>query len=516
MANPLALLQQRSKENWLIGCNSQELTAIAHQIHQTLTQQHPQLSHPPIIFLAEPDPVHFLASFIAACSISCQLFLCNPNWAESEWHQLWELAIPDVVLGNGRNQESGVGSRESGDGESGEWMRKRVPEIPSTVRLNFYAEDYSSIHSSSLSSLPPPSPIPHPLILIPTGGSSGKLRFAIHTWDTLTASVEGFRRYFDVDQVNSLCVLPLYHVSGLMQFLRSLLSNGKFAIAPFKSLQSGNLPPIHPPDFFLSLVPTQLHRLLTPPSSPSSSHRPAPSPFPSLPYFKTILLGGAPAWTKLLDTARQHHLPLAPTYGMTETASQIATLKPADFLQGRTGCGRVLPHAKVAIQDKDGKILTAGQVGQVVIQSKSLMLGYFPNPKRLQAWVTEDLGFLDEEGYLHILGRRDGTIISGGENVYPVEVESAIWQTGLVQDVCVVGMLDRDWGQIVTAVYVPTSAGSREALKAAIAPLLSRYKQPKHWIAVEQLPRNSQGKLNRLEVMRLLSAYRPTDAATDA
>ncbi|MBF2029141.1 MAG: 2-succinylbenzoate--CoA ligase [Oscillatoriales cyanobacterium C42_A2020_001] len=508
MANPLALLQHRSQQDWLIGCNSQELAAIAHQIHQTLIQPQAQCDRPLTIFLAEPDPIRFLASFIAACSIPCQLFLCNPNWAESEWQQLWEMALPDLVLGEGRRQEGEGGKEDRADGED----RRQKTGFPAQ-HLGSAQQDsaFNPSFPSSLSSLSAPSPptslspIPHPLILIPTGGSSGKLRYATHTWETLTASVEGFCSYFGVEQVNSLCVLPLYHVSGLMQFLRSLLSGGKFAIASFKSLQFSNLPPLYPPDFFLSLVPTQLHRLLTPPSPPSP-----------LSPFQAILLGGAPAWTELLNTARQYHLPVAPTYGMTETASQIATLKPADFLRGRSGCGRVLPHAEVTIQDEDGRKLAAKQLGRIVIQAKSLMLGYFPNVEQSSELVTEDLGFLDEEGYLHVIGRRDGTIITGGENVYPTAVEAAIWQTGLVQDVCVVGLPDRDWGEVVTAVYVPTSTGQVDELKAAIAPLLSRYKHPKHWIAVKHLPRNAQGKLNRLEVMRLLSDYRPNDATTHA
>ncbi|MDX2244536.1 MAG: AMP-binding protein, partial [Leptolyngbyaceae cyanobacterium bins.302] len=219
----------------------------------------------------------------------------------------------------------------------------------------------------------------------------------------------------------------------------------------------------------------------------------------------TILLGGAPAWKDLLEAARKHQLPIAPTYGMTETASQIATLKPEEFLQGRSSCGRVLPHARVTIRDEAGNPLAANQVGRVAIAAKSLMLGYFPHASMQPEFLTEDLGFLDEAGYLHIVGRRDCTIITGGENVFPAEVEAAIRASGLVKDVYVLGTPDPDWGQAVTAVYVSAQDATREKLKAAIASHLCRYKHPKHWVAVEELPRNAQGKVNRQRVMALLN-----------
>lgn len=108
--------------------------------------------------------------------------------------------------------------------------------------------------------------------MIPTGGSSGKIRFAIHTWETLTAAVRGFQEFFAVEQINSCCVLPLYHVSGLMQFLRSFTTGGKLIVVPFKTLESLTSPfnfaeQFAPANSFLSLVPTQLQRLLQRPAA---------------------------------------------------------------------------------------------------------------------------------------------------------------------------------------------------------------------------------------------------------
>jgi O-succinylbenzoic acid--CoA ligase len=372
------------------------------------------------VLIRSRDPMQFLADFIAACSADCEVFLCNPDWVIAEWQQV-----------------------------------HRLMDRP---------------------------PLPGSHIMIPTGGTSGKLRFAMHTWETLTASVLGFQAHFEIEQVNSLCVLPLYHVSGLMQLMRSLLTGGKLAITPWKHLEAGHLPALEPADFFLSLVPTQLQRIIEQ---------------PWLGHLRTVLLGGAPAWESLLTEARSRQISLAPTYGMTETASQVATLKPADFLRGQSGCGQVLPHANVTIEGD-----------RLIIQSKSLMLGYYPHQSNA-IYQPDDIGFFEGDGFLHIAGRHSDKIITGGENVFPAEVETAIRSTNLVQDVCVIGLSDATWGQLVTAVYVPKAEFSADKLTAALAPKLTKFKRPKLWIAMDGLPRNAQGKINHSYLKLLLHKVEP-------
>jgi O-succinylbenzoic acid--CoA ligase len=335
--------------------------------------------------------------------------------------------------------------------------------------------------------------------MIPTGGSSGQIRFAIHTWNTLMASVAGFREYFQVNQVNACCVLPLYHVSGLMQFMRSFTSDGSLIHLPFKAVEHGleNTTRFQPSECFLSLVPTQLQRLLQTPTSTAF-----------LSQFHTVLLGGAPAWTDLLTLARQQQIRLAPTYGMTETASQVVTLQPADFLRGQTGCGQVLPHAQIIIRDQEGRSLPPNQTGLVTIQTPALALGYYPQPFTSSEFQTDDLGYFDSDGYLHLIGRNSHKIITGGENVFPIEVEAAIRSTGLVSDVCVFGLPDSEWGEAVTAAYVPTATSVTIAsLQTALSDRLSRFKQPKRWIALDQIPHNAQGKANYHHLKQLFLSH---------
>lgn len=434
------LLDKLTKDDWLICDHSQELPQIATELYLKFTQ----LSNPKII-IAERSPVRFLASFIAAVASKCPVFLCNPDWSQQEWKQVFNLVQPDIILG---------------------------------IDDNF---SKSSIADFQL-------PIPNG-IMIPTGGSSGKIKFAIHTWQTLTASVLGFTEYFQINTVNSFCILPLYHVSGLMQFIRCFTTKGKLVITESKKLEISQLPNINPSEFFISLVPTQLERILQNPDLTQWLSR-----------FATVLLGGAPPWDNLLIKARFHQIRLAPTYGMTETASQIATLKPDEFLQGKFNSGKILPHAKIIIDNKSKNIK---------IQSQSLALGYYPHIwEDADNFAVDDIGFLDDQGYLHILGRNSDKIITGGENVYPIEVESAIRKTNLVLDVCVIGIDDKYWGQALTAIYIPNNENiSSLEIETQLRKQLSKFKIPKYWISLPDLPRNTQGKINRQQLQQIAKDF---------
>jgi O-succinylbenzoic acid--CoA ligase len=458
MERPLNYLNKLAQNDWLIGYSSHEFYQIAQELYLELTQLSAS-GTPPKIILAEREPLRLLASFIAACAANCPVFLCNPDWGTQEWQQVFDLVQPDIILGMG-NREWGIGNRNN-------------------------------------SQCPMPN-APCPLIMIPTGGSSGQIKFAIHTWETLTASVQGFTEYFQLKQVNSFCVLPLHHVSGLMQFMRSFTTGGKLAIQPFKAVELGQILKIKQSEFFISLVPTQLQRLLQNPELTEW-----------LSQFNTVLLGGAPAWNELLEKARFHRIRLAPTYGMTETASQITTLKPDDFLNGKVSSGQILPHAKVTIRNQQSEILNYNQVGSITIHAQSLALGYYPKNRENQTdFQVDDLGFLDEQGHLNIVGRNSDKIITGGENIYPAEIESAIQSTQMVADICVIGIPDKHWGQALTAIYIPKKSDtSALKIQTLLKDKLSKFKIPKYWIPQPNLPRNSQGKINRQQLQQIATEF---------
>jgi O-succinylbenzoic acid--CoA ligase len=303
---PLELLRQQRYRPWLVGVDAVAFWRRWQQRCGEL-EQLLRLEPNPHILLVTADPLEALASFFAACCYPVHLWLGNPNWALGEWQQ----ALPQM-------------------GPVHRWGDIPVPLLPFQEPPNW--EPLPSIDSAR--------------IWIPTGGSSGNLRFAGHTWATLTAAVRGFCQHFQQPTVSAYCVLPLYHVSGLMQALRCLMTGGTLWVQSFKALTRQGPLPGQPA--FLSLVPTQLHRLLRLEREPwLRSHQ-------------AILLGGAPAWPTLLARSRQAALPLAPTYGMTETAAQVATLLPREFLAGNTSSGRALPHCTLTIQNETGACSTAG------------------------------------------------------------------------------------------------------------------------------------------------------------
>ncbi|MEM6445480.1 MAG: 2-succinylbenzoate--CoA ligase [Cyanobacteria bacterium P01_D01_bin.123] len=436
-----AIWQLRAEASWWFGADSRDFARYVTQARSELANEWSD-PDPPRILLCDRDPARFLARFLAACLARYPVFLANPDWGEWEWVQVRALARPHLVWG-GNNC--------------------LCPADP--------AADASPEDSG--------------LILIPTGGSSGDIKFASHTWQTLMASVAGFRQHFALEQVDSFCTLPLYHVSGLMQFLRSLVSGGRLVLTTSRQMLHGEWLDFDPQGWYLSLVPTQLQRAL-----------PDRDLIQWLARFETLLVGGGPTWPTLLEAARRHRLRLAPTYGTTETASQVATLKPDEFLVGRTGCGRSLPHAKISIATPTSTSPTSAGVGAIAIQSPALALGYYPD-RFHSAWQPDDLGYLDADGYLHVVGRASDKIVTGGENVFPAEVEAVLQATGLVADVAVIGVNDPNWGEAIAALVVPNSGITTTQIEAAIVGQLAAYKRPKYWLESSSLPRNHRGKLER-------------------
>jgi o-succinylbenzoate---CoA ligase len=384
--------------------------------------------------IGESVPGRFMETFAQAVAGDGEVFLCNPDWGSLEQRQLSEIL------------QSKNGNPKSKTAEG--WL------------------------------------------MIPTGGTGGRLKFARHDTATITAAVRGFARHFDAPQINAVGVLPLHHVSGLMGWLRCVLTGGDYVALDWKAVEAGTLPrlPAKAAGWTISLVPTQLERLM----------RQAPA-VDWLRGFRAILLGGSAAWPALLDKAASLRLPLSPSYGMTETAAMVAALRPEEFLAGARSCGGVLPHAQVNF-DEEGTVLVGGA---------SVFRGYFPDWRdEAEAFVTQDGGWLDERGHLHISGRRDAVIITGGEKVNPAEVEAVLRGTGELPDVVVLGLPDAEWGERVIAAYPAEARPDHSRLETALARLLSPAKRPKQLFPVENWPVNAQGKVNRAEVARLIQNLR--------
>jgi O-succinylbenzoic acid--CoA ligase len=331
-------------------------------------------------------------------------------------------------------------------------------------------------HAERLLELPPAAGCDRGWLGIPTGGSSGGLKFARHDEGTLSAAVRGFCRHFGMERVNAIDVLPPFHVSGLMARLRSRATGGEHRPWEWRQLEQGDRPALGRGDWVISLVPTQLERLLD-----------APATVAWLRQFRVVLLGGGPAWPDLLAQAAAARLPIAPSYGMTETAAMVTALRPGEFAAGARDSGTALPHAEVTIN-----------AGAIVVESESVFRGYWPDARESRRWETEDLGEVDAGGHLRVLGRRDAVIITGGEKVVPAEVESVLRSTGEFEDVAVIGVPDAEWGEAVVACHPrQTRAPDWSRVRAALEQQLSAFKRPKRFVEVPAWPRSAHGKLNR-------------------
>lgn len=328
---------------------------------------------------------------------------------------------------------------------------------------------------------------------IATGGTTGALRFARHDQATIAAAGRGFCGHFAVTRVNAVGVLPLHHVSGLMAWLRCALTGGVYRPWDWKELEAGRRPPVPAGDSFLSLVPTQLQRLLGQPAACDWLRR-----------FHAVFLGGGPPWPELLERAAAARLPLSLTYGMTETAAMITALRPAEFLAGARHSGRPLPHARVTVLGETARApRAAGRAGIIAIRAESLARGYWPDAPIGPVWTPNDLGRIGADGGLRVLGRADDVIITGGKKVHPLAVEAVLRATGAFRDVAVLGLPDGEWGQVVAAFYpAEKTAPDWRAVAAAVRRQLPAYQRPKRWIATPAWPRNAQGKLNKALLRR--------------
>jgi o-succinylbenzoate---CoA ligase len=296
--------------------------------------------------------------------------------------------------------------------------------------------------------------------VIHTSGTTGapkavELTFANHAAAVL-ASADGL----GVDPEDRwLCPLPLHHVGGLNVLIRSaanrttVVLHERFDVGRVKrELEAGGLT-------LVSLVPTMLARLRA-------------AGLRRTPGLRAIALGGGPIPPGLLDWAREAGIPVVPVYGMTETCSQVVAGSP----------GRPLRGVELEIAG-DGEILVRGPM-------------VAPGAVGADGWLhTGDLGRLDGDGRLHVLGRLKELIVTGGENVAPLEVEQVLLSHPAVADAGVAGLPDPDWGEAVTAFVVLREPV--EDLDAWCRRRLAAFKVPKAIHVVTELPRNAGGKLMR-------------------
>lgn len=312
-----------------------------------------------------------------------------------------------------------------------------------------------------------------------TSGSSGTPKGVLHTIGNHYYNALGAIQTIPFERGDRwLMSLPMYHVSGFSLIMRSLIRGGKVVFPQTgESIKDALL---HKDITHLSLVPAQLNTLMQDPDAVQELQR-----------CRSILLGGAASGLMLIQRALDHGLLLSTTYGLTETASQVTTTDPQTLKQRLNVSGRILPHRELKIDD-DGEILVKGPTlfkGYVNRDKVQLPLdeqGYFH---------TGDLGVLDKDEILTVFGRKDRMFISGGENIYPEEIEKALLADDSIQRACVVPVKNEVMGARPVAFVkttLPLTTDTADTLALNLRSCLEGFKVP---IAFHPWPKSQPGDL---------------------
>ncbi|MFK7989485.1 MAG: class I adenylate-forming enzyme family protein [Sandaracinaceae bacterium] len=305
-------------------------------------------------------------------------------------------------------------------------------------------------------------------VVVFTSGSSGRPKGVRLSQNALVAAAEAHRRALPFEEADRwLLTLPLAHVGGLSVITRSLDARSCIALAPGRVLRSGI---VDTQTTLLSVVPTMMERLLSEPSVPS---------------LRAILLGGAAASPSLIARARAAGWPVLPTYGASETCGQACTQRLNDLRPA--GVGPAMPSVHVRTTPD----------AAIEITGPTLMAGYLDDPSPFEnGWFrTGDLGEFDRDGHLHVRGRRDAVLITGGENVDPVEVEMALETHPDIERAFVTGLPDVTWGQRVVALIEGES--DIGVLRRHLGDRVAGFKHPRAVASVERLPELASGKIDR-------------------
>ena len=380
------------------------------------------------------------------------------------------------------------------------------PEIPSQVPTGPWEGWSSHLTVAEPVGHVVPRTFDDSAILMFTSGTTGQPKGVVLTygnawWNSVNVEWMVDSRRHDITHA----VAPIFHIGALNSFvLRSLVRGGTVILRR-----------TFDPDAMLDdLVRHQVNSMFAVPAMFQALAR-VPGFFATdLPQLRAIIVAAAPVPPSLIRQYAQHGILLQQAWGLTETAP-FATYLPAELTLDKVGsAGLPMPYTEVDVVDAGtGRPVPRGTAGEIVVRGPNVTPGYWKNPEATAAafdsegWFhTGDIGYQDDDGFLFIVDRLKDMIISGGENVYPAEVESALSDLPGVIDVAVVGRPDEKWGEAVVAV-VAVAAGvevTLERLRAHAETRLARYKLPTVVEVVEAVPRNASGKLDKLAIRAAL------------
>jgi fatty-acyl-CoA synthase len=339
-------------------------------------------------------------------------------------------------------------------------------------------------------------------LIMYTSGTTGRTKGAMLTHGNLWWNNTNAMHNVDVlaDDV-TLAAAPLFHIGGLN-------------VITLVTLQKGGLVLLHRSfDPAVALADVERHRVTTMFGVPAMLQFMAQHPSfadTDLSSLRMLLCGGAPCAESLLKTWETRGVPILHGYGLTETGPMVSSLAPEYTLSKLGSSGRPPLFTEVRLVEVDGKPVTEpGVKGEILTRGPNVIRGYWRNPEATamaidpDGWFhTGDVGWMDADGFLTVCDRVKDMIISGGENVYPAEVENVVYEHPGIAEAAVIGVPDENWGETVCAV-VALKAGQRlelEQLREFASARLARYKLPRRLEVVPALPRNATGKILKTQL----------------
>jgi fatty-acyl-CoA synthase len=355
------------------------------------------------------------------------------------------------------------------------------------------------------------------VLLVYTSGTTGLPKGAVHTQAGLLANAQASQEaHAFKPQDIVLSTLPMFHVGGLcIQTLPALLSGVSVHLHPrfdaaewLTAVTQGDMS--QRPTLSL-LVPATLRAVLDHPDWPSAD----------LQSLRGIMAGSSTLPVSYLKMFHARGIPVGQIYGATETGPVSVILKFQDAV-ARIGFAG-WPHANLSLKlvDAQGQDVPQGETGEVCVKAPNVMRGYWNarNPKDLtglnNGWFhAGDMGYLDAQGCLQIVGRNKDMIISGGENIYPAEIENALASFAGVAECAVVGLPDERWGEVPVLVLVKATGQTlqTQAVMAHLQAQIARFKLPRRVVLLEQLPKSALGKVQKAVLQQQLASMPETSA----
>jgi O-succinylbenzoate-CoA ligase len=343
-----------------------------------------------------------------------------------------------------------------------------------------------------------------PCTIIYTSGTTGRpkgvvLTYGNHWWNANASLINLGLRADD----EWLCSVPLFHVSGLSIMMKNVIYGMPVYLFRHFDPESINKQILNGKVTHISVVASMLQRLFAVLNG---------KVFPA--SLRCVLLGGGPIPDELLRLCLKQQVPVYQTYGLTETASQCVTLPP-EYMTAKIGsAGKPLFPLQISILKGDHPA-AAGEPGEIMVKGPTVFSHYLNHPDATSnafsnGWLhTGDIGYLDRDGFLFVLDRRKDLIISGGENVYPAEIESVLRDDPNIVRAGVIGIADPDWGHIPVAFVCAGDPEkfSESRLIAYCRQRLAHYKVPKHIFLIDTMPENASHKILRRKLYAKLPKH---------